>query len=77
MQNNTFDNAKTNLNKAVNSLKQAWDENPVAVMSAAGVLFAGVAKVLSGVSSFRNSRSWDKEVKRRQERDRNRRYPRV
>lgn len=69
--------AKNNVSKALGSLKQAWDDNPVAVMSAAGVLFAGAAKVLSGISSFRNSRSWNKEVKRRQERDRDRRYPRA
>jgi hypothetical protein len=63
-----------NLNKAVDSLKRAWEENPVAVMSAAGILFAGAAKVLTGISSFRNTRSWDREVKRREAKDRSRRF---
>ena len=73
MQNVSYVNTKSNFRKAVDSLKRAWDDNPVAVMSAAGVLFAGAAKLLGGVNSFRNSRSWDKEVKRREAKDRSRR----
>jgi hypothetical protein len=69
--------AKNNVSKALEGLKKAWDENPIAVMSAAGVLFAGASRLLAGISSIRNSRSWRQEVKRRQERDRNRSYPRV
>lgn len=77
MQNEKIESVKSNISKALGSLKKAWDENPIAVMSAAGVLFAGTARVLAGVSALRNSHSWKKEVKRREERDRNRsrRYP--
>jgi hypothetical protein len=74
MENVAYLNTKSNLNKAVDSLKRAWEENPVAVMSAAGILFAGAAKVLTGISSFRNTRSWDREVKRREAKDRSRRF---
>jgi hypothetical protein len=73
MENVTYIKPKSSLDRAVDSLKRAWEENPVAVMSAAGILFAGAAKVLNGVNSFRNSRAWDQEVQRRREKDRSRR----
>jgi hypothetical protein len=73
MQDVSYLKTKTNFARAIDSLKRAWEENPVAVMSAAGILLTGAAKVLTGVSSFRNTRSWQKEVKRREAKDRSRR----
>jgi hypothetical protein len=71
---NNIQSAKNNVSKALDGLKKAWDENPIAVISATGVLFAGASRLLAGISSIRNSRSWRQEVKRRQERDRSRRF---
>ncbi len=73
LQNEKYINTKNGFARTTDSLKRAWEENPVAVMTAAGILLTGTAKVLSGISNFRNSRSWDKEVKRRQAKDRTRR----
>lgn len=73
MQDVSYIKTKNSFNRATDSLKRAWEENPIAVMSAAGILLTGAAKVLTGVSSFRNTRSWEKEVKRREAKDRSRR----
>lgn len=51
--------------EAVDKLKQGWDENPYAVIAiATGVVYA-TSKLISAVSSSRNSRAWKKEVDRR------------
>lgn len=53
------------MNNAVNKLKQAWNENPVAVIAVATGAVIATAKVLDSVTAVQNSRSWKKEVDRR------------
>jgi uncharacterized protein YdeI (YjbR/CyaY-like superfamily) len=57
-------------------LKQAWDENPVAAMTAVSLVLGGTARLISSITSYKNSRSWDREVERRRNKDRSR-YSRV
>jgi hypothetical protein len=46
-------------------LMKAWDENPLAVITVGAIAATAAAKVLSAVNESQNSRSWKKEVNRR------------
>jgi hypothetical protein len=46
-------------------LKQAWDENPLALIAVLAVAVTAASKLIDSVSSANNSRAWQKEVNRR------------
>lgn len=50
-----MDNLKT-------KLKEAWDENPVAVLTAAGLVLTASAKVIDSLSSAQGRRAYAKQV---------------
>lgn len=53
------------MNNAWNKLKDAWNENPLAVIAAAGIAATAVAKLMQASTEARNARTWKKEVDRR------------
>lgn len=53
------------MQNAKDKLKQAWDENPLAVIAVASGAVLATAKLLDSVTASKNARSWKKEVERR------------
>lgn len=53
------------MQKAIDKLKQAWEENPMQVIVVAAVAATAAAKLIDASTSVRNSRAWNKEVDRR------------
>lgn len=53
------------MNKALDKIKQAWDENPLAVITIGAFAVTATAKLIDATTSARNSRAWQKEVDRR------------
>jgi hypothetical protein len=53
------------MHNAKDKLKQAWDENPLAVIAVAAVAATAAAKLLDSVTATKNARAWKKEVDRR------------
>lgn len=47
------------------TIKARIAENPAASMAAAGALLAGVGKLMNANTARKNSKTWAKEVKRR------------
>ncbi|QAY17159.1 hypothetical protein SEA_MADAMATO_41 [Streptomyces phage Madamato] len=54
-------------------LKQAFNENPVAVIGVVSVALASVGKVIDAVSSYQGRRAYAKDVNRRVRKSK--RYP--
>jgi hypothetical protein len=52
-------------NRALNRLKEAWEENPVAVIGVTATAVFATAKLLSAMTEASNSRTYKKEVNRR------------
>lgn len=53
------------MHNAKDRLKQAWDENPLAVIAVAAVAVTAAAKLIDSTTSAKNARAWKKEVDRR------------
>lgn len=53
------------MDKAMNRIKQAWDENPMGVIIVASLAATAAAKLLDASTSRANARTWSKEVDRR------------
>lgn len=53
------------MNNAMNKIKQAWDENPIAVIIVASLAANAAAKLLDASTSRANARTYAKEVDRR------------
>ena len=53
------------MNKAMTKIKQAWEENPLAVIAVGAVAVTAAAKLIDSCASANNSRAWKKEVDRR------------
>jgi hypothetical protein len=53
------------MNKALDKIKQAWDENPLAVIFVATLAATAAAKLLDASTARSNARTWAKEVDRR------------
>lgn len=51
-------------------IQQAWEENPLAVITVAAIAATAAAKVVESLTAANNSRSWKKEVNRRVKKDR-------
>lgn len=54
-------------------LKQAWNENPVAVIGVAALAAGAAAKLIDSVSAAQGRNAFARDVKRRIRRDRRRR----
>jgi hypothetical protein len=53
------------MKKAKDKIKQAWEENPLAVVAVGAVAATAAAKVLQAVTEAQKARTWEKEVDRR------------
>jgi hypothetical protein len=53
------------MNKATDKIKQAWDENPLAVVAVASTAVFAVAKLMDATTARMNAKSWKTEVNRR------------
>lgn len=60
------------MEKLKTRLAQAWDENPLAVITVAALAATAAAKVANAMTEANNSRTWKKEVDRRDRSDRRR-----
>lgn len=47
-------------------IKQAWEENPLAVIAIGSGAVIAVTKIVDSMTASRNSRTWRKEVVRRE-----------
>ena len=61
---------KKNIDKAKAKLKKAWEEQPVIVIMVASATASVVLKTIETMNATRNSKSWAKEVDRRDKMDR-------
>lgn len=50
------------ININIDPLKRAWNENPVAVLTAAGIAVVATAKLIDAVSSAQGRRAYSKQV---------------
>jgi hypothetical protein len=55
----------TKVQNAKDKIKQAWDENPMAVIGISAAAITAVAKIAQVAVEANNSRTWRKEVNRR------------
>jgi hypothetical protein len=55
----------TKVQNAKDKIKQAWDENPMAVIGISAAAITAVAKIAQVAVEANNSRTWKKEVDRR------------
>jgi hypothetical protein len=53
------------MKKAADRIKQAWEENPLAVIVVASGAVLATAKLIDSVTAAQNAKSWKKEVNRR------------
>lgn len=53
------------MNQYTDRLKKAWEENPLQVMLATGLLMQGAAKLMQANTNRRNSKTYNLEVQRR------------
>lgn len=53
------------MDKAMAKIKQAWEENPLAVIMVASFAATAAAKLLDASTRRANARSWHTEVNRR------------
>lgn len=58
------------MNKALDKIKQAWDENPIAVVVVASLAATAVAKLMDASTNRVNAHAWKKEVDRRDRKSR-------
>jgi hypothetical protein len=52
-------------NKALNKLKEAWNENPVLVIGVIGGALAGAGKFIDSISAVQGRRAYAKHAKLR------------
>lgn len=53
------------MNKAFEKIKQAWEENPIAVIIVASFAATAAAKLIDASTARANAQSWRTEVNRR------------
>lgn len=58
------------MNKALDKIKQAWDENPIAVIIVASLAATAAAKLMDASTNRVNAHAWKKEVDRRDRKSR-------
>jgi hypothetical protein len=54
-----------NMDKVKHKIQQALEENPLTVVAVASGAALAVAKLITAVTEAKNSRTWKKEVDRR------------
>lgn len=57
------------MEKFLENLKHQAEENPVLAMGVAAGLLTAISKLLDANTNARNSKSWDRETKRRSMKD--------
>lgn len=57
------------MNEFLENLKRQAAENPVLALGVAAGLITSISQLLNSTSNSRNSRAWNKEVKRREKKD--------
>lgn len=58
------------MNKAIERLKRAWDENPLACIAVGALAVTATAKLIEASNERARHRTWDREVDRRIRNDR-------
>lgn len=53
------------MNRAMDRIKQAWNENPIAVITVAAFAATAAAKLMDANTARHNAKSWEMEVQRR------------
>lgn len=53
------------MDKAWNRIKQAWEENPLAVIAVAAIAATAAAKLMDANTARHNAQAWQMEVQRR------------
>lgn len=53
------------MNKAMDKLKKAWEENPLQVIFIAGIAANGVAKLMKANTERQNAKTYRMETQRR------------
>lgn len=53
------------MNKFLEKIKQSWEENPLQTAAVGAFVVTAAAKFLDAVSNSRRTRTWDREVSRR------------
>lgn len=53
------------MTKAMDKIKQVWNENPLAVIVIGAVAVTAVAKLMDANTARNNSHAWSREVDRR------------
>lgn len=53
------------MNKAWDKIKQKYDEDPLSVLVVGALVATAAAKLLEASTARANSRTWEKEVRRR------------
>jgi hypothetical protein len=59
------------LDKAKTRIREAWEENPLLVIGVGAAAVTAAAKALDSMTAAKNSRTWQKEVDRRDRNSRN------
>ena len=54
------------MKKAKEKIIQAWEENPLLVIGVGAAATTAIAKLIESMASARNTRTWAKEVNRRE-----------
>lgn len=58
------DNVKPK-SKAMDKLKEAWNENPLMVMASIGAALAGAGKFIDALTGYQSRRAYSQQVKNR------------
>jgi hypothetical protein len=60
----------TSSSNAMDKLKQAWNENPIAVIGVASVALAAAGKFIDAVGSYQSKAAYSRQEKARNKRSR-------
>jgi hypothetical protein len=53
------------MNKALDKIKQAWEENPLQVIVVGALAATAASKLIDSMAAAKNTSTWAKEVDRR------------
>lgn len=53
------------MNKAWSKIKQAWEDNPLAVITVGALAATAASKLLHEIVAAKNAKTWEREVDRR------------
>jgi hypothetical protein len=75
-ENSMSEKAKRKYEALKNKAIQLLEERPLETIATASAAMLAVAKLIGSVNEARNARTWRREVQRREEKQRERRYAR-